>query len=228
MAAIHYDASKVDWDDVDAVDRWSGPVFDELAEPKTLLAALDRVRTDDQLRGLCESSEMLDKMVILDDPDAGFRIRVHVLKAGGFDRPHNHRWTFASMILSGSYEHSLFGDESIIPELESGRRSRPVMRRTESAGCRYVLHHTAIHNVNSDNDAVSVILRGPAHKPYYWMLDRDLGEVTNNYGVAANKPSFYGNHPMSAQELDGAIAKVTAALVGAPETQGPGRPGVAG
>jgi len=227
-AAFGYKALEVDWDDVDAVGRWGAPIFDSFADPHTLMAALDRVRTDDHLRRLCETSEMLDKMVIFDDPAASFRIRVHVLKAGGFDRPHNHRWTFASMILSGSYEHSVYGDESIIPDLESGRRTRPVMRRTETAGCRYTLHHTAIHNVSSENDAISIILRGPAKKPYYWMLDRDLGEVTNNYGAAANMPSFYDNHVMSTEELDRAIAKVNAALLGTSDSRRPERTGMAG
>lgn len=212
-AKLECNALEIDWDDIDAVGCWSAPVFDSLADRPTLMAALERVRTDDHLRQMCETSETLEKMVIFDDPEAS--IRVHVLKAGGFDRPHNHRWTFASMILSDSCEHSLFGDESIIPDLESRRRTRPVMRRTETAGCRYVLHHTAIHNISSDNDAVSIILRGPAKKPYYWMLDRSLGEVTSNYGAAANMPSFFGNHVMSTEELDRAIARVNDALLGA-------------
>ena len=65
----------VDWDDIDAVGRWSAPILGRLADRSALLAALDRVRTDEHLSQLCEASEMIEKMVIFDDPVASVRIR---------------------------------------------------------------------------------------------------------------------------------------------------------
>jgi hypothetical protein len=49
------------------------------------------------------------KLVLHDDADLGVRLRLHLYRGGFFDRPHNHRWSFASRILHGGYRHRLFG-----------------------------------------------------------------------------------------------------------------------
>jgi hypothetical protein len=85
----------------------STTVLDMLTADRALLSELtDAVPNDPHLVGLCEHYDILDKIVLHDAP-AGWRLRLHVFLDGYFDRPHNHRWTYTSRILSGSYAHPL-------------------------------------------------------------------------------------------------------------------------
>jgi len=49
------------------------------------------------------------KLVLYNAAELAVRLRLHVYQAGFFDRPHNHRWSFASHILRGGYVHRIFG-----------------------------------------------------------------------------------------------------------------------
>jgi predicted metal-dependent enzyme (double-stranded beta helix superfamily) len=108
-----------DWDDIDAVEATAREVLDALVgDPGVVRAILRDIPRTPALLALCEHYDILDKIVLHDDP-AGFRVRLHVFLPGYFDRPHNHRWSYASTILRGSYRHYLFGtvelDEDIVP-----------------------------------------------------------------------------------------------------------------
>lgn len=59
---------------------------------------------------LCEHYDILDKIVPHDD-HRGWPLRLHVFFPDYFDRPHNHRWTYSSHILRGSYPHTRYGTE---------------------------------------------------------------------------------------------------------------------
>ena len=119
MEAIIEPLRSLDWEDIDAVESATRKALTTLSEGdgqvrEALLALPDRP----DLLGLCEHYDILDKIVLWDDP-SGVRVRLHVFLPGYFDRPHNHRWSYASTILRGRYRHYLFGDaeldESIDP-----------------------------------------------------------------------------------------------------------------
>jgi len=68
---------------------------------RALLGRLaNHITENPALAGLCEHYDILDKLVLHDDP-SGWRLRLHVFLDGYFDRLHNHRWTYASRILPG-------------------------------------------------------------------------------------------------------------------------------
>ncbi|WP_331769115.1 hypothetical protein OG948_35420 (plasmid) [Embleya sp. NBC_00888] len=56
----------------------------------------------------CESDEFRFKMVLYDALHRGFRLRLHVWRHGFADTPHQHRFSYASRILSGGYEHTTY------------------------------------------------------------------------------------------------------------------------
>jgi hypothetical protein len=54
---------------------------------------------------------------------------------GYFDRPHNHRWSYASTVIAGRYRHILFGDADLDERIDPASLT-PVMVRREQAGNR--------------------------------------------------------------------------------------------
>ena len=116
-----------------------------------------------------------------DDP-AGFRVRLHVFLPGYFDRPHNHRWSYASTVLAGQYRHVLFGDAELDEHIDPASLA-PVMVRWEQAGNSYVLQHTMVHAVVAR--AVYRVARHPraAVKDRFLVMDRGTGESWWQYGA---------------------------------------------
>src|SRR6266487_3927526 len=111
LDTLSADLRTLDWNDLAAVGAASDKLLIALDIDRGLLRALaDGAVADAHLLRLCEHYDILDKIVLHDDP-AGWRLRLHVFLPGYFDRPHNHRWTYASRILHGSYTHTLYGTD---------------------------------------------------------------------------------------------------------------------
>jgi hypothetical protein len=151
----------LNWDDTPAVDAATSKVLAALADDRDLLQRLaHQVPQDDHLSGLSEHYDILDKLVLHDDP-TGWRIRLHVFLPGYYDRPHNHRWTYSSRILRGSYHHTLYGLDDILDEAMDVSALQPYMVRTETAADSYTLHHRMIHAAVAEPHTVTLIVRGP-------------------------------------------------------------------
>jgi hypothetical protein len=100
----------LDWEDIDAVEHATRKTLTTIIEdPGAIRAALHTLPERPELLRLCEHYDILDKIVLHSD-ESGVRLRLHVFLPGYFDRPHNHRWSYASTILRGEYRHYLFGD----------------------------------------------------------------------------------------------------------------------
>jgi hypothetical protein len=171
-----------DWDDIDAVEAETRKVLDALTADRSVIRRIltDLPRQPDLL-ALAEHYDILDKIVLWDDA-TGFRVRLHVFLPGYFDRPHNHRWSYASTILRGQYRHYLFGnvelDEDVLP-----RDLEAVMVRQEQVGDAYALHHSMVHAVVAEPFTVSLVVRGPAVKDRFLVMDRKTGESWWQYGA---------------------------------------------
>ncbi|MEU2031109.1 hypothetical protein [Nocardia amamiensis] len=129
----------LDWNDIDAVETACIEVLDILVEdPSIVRNRLTVLPTWPELFTLCEHYDILDKLVLHDDP-AGFRVRLHIFLPGYFDRPHNHRWSYASRILRGQYRHYLFGNDEVDEHVDPAKL--PVLQvREELVGSSYALH----------------------------------------------------------------------------------------
>lgn len=183
MEAIIEPLRSLDWEDIDAVEHAARKALSALLEdPQAIREALLALPERPALLKLCEHYDILDKIVLHDDA-SGARLRLHVFLPGYFDRPHNHRWSYASTILRGEYRHYLFGDAELDERVDPAALTS-LMVRQEHVGNTYALHHTMVHAVVAEPFTVSLVLRGPAVKDRFLVMDRKTGESWWQYGAS--------------------------------------------
>ena len=178
----------LDWEETDAVGAATVKALAMLTSQQRMLRdiLLDLPERPDLL-DLCEHYDILDKIVLHDDP-SGVRVRLHVFLPGYFDRPHNHRWSYASAILRGQYRHYLFGDADLDESVDLASL-KALMVRDERPGSTYALHHTMVHAVVAEPYTVSLVIRGPAVKDRFLVMDRKTGQSWWQYG-ASQEPAY--------------------------------------
>lgn len=174
----------LDWNDVETVDSAARKAFERIASEKNLLRrALNVIPGHPHLANLCEHYDILDKVVLYDDTEYGIRVRLHIFGPGYHDRPHNHRWTYASRILRGEYLHRLYGDIELDTELDPSAL-HAIHVRQEQVGTGYALHHSVVHAVVAEPGTVSLVIRGPAIKDRFLVMDNANGKAWWQYGAA--------------------------------------------
>ncbi|MDT4991997.1 MAG: hypothetical protein QOH97_1889 [Actinoplanes sp.] len=179
----------LDWNNLTAVTSATDKLLTDLDNNRPRLRELAHAALDDpRLLALCEHYDILDKIVLHDDP-SGWRLRLHVFLPGYFDRPHNHRWTYASRILAGGYAHTLYGTDETIGDTIDPAALTPRLVRTEQPGDTYTLHHSMIHSVVAQPYTVTLIARGPAVKDRFLVTDRRTGHTWWQYGAATEDPA---------------------------------------
>ncbi|MCX4745532.1 hypothetical protein OG455_08350 [Kitasatospora sp. NBC_01287] len=192
----------LDWDDAAQVGAATADVLAHLSEDRAALrSAVDHAAIDPQLRALCEHYDILDKIVLHDDP-SGFRVRLHLFGPDHYDRPHNHRWSYSAQVLAGRYTHTLYGTEEGFDESTDIAKLQAKMVRSEHAGSRYTLHHTMVHAAVADPDTVSLIVRGPAVKERFLVTDRVTGQVWWQRGAADESPEEAAAKRMTQGQFD--------------------------
>jgi len=172
----------LDWEDIDAVENATRKTLTALTEDGApLWDALSTLPERPELLRLCEHYDILDKIVLHVD-ESGVRLRMHIFWPGYYDRPHNHRWSYASTILRGQYRHYLFGDAEVNETTEPSSLKALIVRQ-EQVGNAYALHHTMVHAVVAEPFTVSLVIRGPAVKDRFLVIDRKTGESWWQYGA---------------------------------------------
>ncbi len=157
---------------------------------------------------MCEHYDLLDKLVLFRGQRCDFRVRLHVFLPGYFDRPHNHRWSYSSLILHGSYQHSIYGqDGGLTEDIEVGSL-RPIMTHRQRAGDFYTLHHSLIHSVIAEPYTVSLIIRGPAQKNRFLVMDRLENRAWWQFGMAAETAEDREKKVMTREHFDGVMARL--------------------
>ncbi|MDG4768304.1 hypothetical protein O7632_30060 [Solwaraspora sp. WMMD406] len=205
--------SALNWNDVASVNTAATKLLDQLADDRAILADLvERLPDDAHLASLCEHYDILDKLVLHDDP-TGWRLRLHIFLDGYFDRPHNHRWTYTSRILTGSYTHTLYGTDHDFTDEVDVSALTPRMVRVEEPGDTYTLHHSMIHSVTAHGEAVTLIVRGPAVKDRFVVTDRTSGRAWWQYGAANETPEAAAAKRMTSGHLSDRIAALRASGV---------------
>ena len=208
----------IDWEQPGSILDGCAPLFDAIAhDPHLLPTMLDRVTGDAHLADMCERYDFLDKLVLHDLADGGVRVRLHLYRSGYFDRPHNHRWSFASNIVRGQYRHRIFGRDDHFDETTDPDALVPIHERIEWPGDHYTLHHTSVHTVQAEADTISLLVRGPAAKDRFLILDREAGGFFWVYGAADETPEQRAAKRMTQPQLGETIARVRD-LIGAQTT----------
>jgi hypothetical protein len=199
----------IDWHDTTSILRGCTPVFDTLTADRALLAGLIAgVAADEHLARMCEGYDFMRKLVLHDAADLGVRLRLHIYRDGFFDRPHNHRWSFASHILRGGYRHRIFGrDDQFGPDTDP-ESLRPIHERLERPGSTYALHHSSVHSVHADADTISLLVRGPATKDRFLILDATEKNSFWVHGAAHETPEQRARKRLTPEQLDDTIARI--------------------
>ncbi|WP_369173398.1 hypothetical protein AB5J49_38025 [Streptomyces sp. R28] len=208
------DRLTVDWSDLQKARAQTKEILLALSEDKDALRELlERSREEEDLFDKCEHHRLLDKLVIYDALERGFRIRVHVSTEDHRDRPHDHRFSFTSLIMRGGYRHvrhQLVGRPEDIPDnvqddfhaRDSDLRVEPRFVTNEMAGNCYTLHHSEIHTTYTTPDTVSLFLRGPAEKERSLITERETGQVWWRFGEDKEKAERRGSKRISKQYFD--------------------------
>jgi hypothetical protein len=200
MEAVIEPLRALDWDNIDAVEDATRKALTTLTEDGRLVRdTLRDLPGRPDLLGLCEHYDILDKIVLWDDP-TGVRVRLHVFLPGYFDRPHNHRWSYASTILRGAYRHYLFGDVELDETIDPGSLDA-LMVRQEQVGSTYALHHAMVHAVVAQPYTVSLVIRGPAAKDRFLVMDRRTGQSWWQYGAGQESAEEAEQKRMTAERL---------------------------
>ncbi|WP_147130979.1 hypothetical protein [Nocardia ninae] len=191
----------IDWNDIDDVELNCREALNELAaEPGIVRARLDDLPNRPDLMAMCEHYDILDKIVLHSGDNPDIRIRLHIFLPGYFDRPHNHRWSYASRILRGQYRHFLFGNAEVDEQVEPNKL--PVLHvREEPVGTAYALHHSMVHAVVAEPYTVSLVIRGPAVKDRFLVMDRKTGEAWWQYGQKDESAEETARKRMGAERL---------------------------
>ena len=198
----------IDWSDIDHVERAAFEFFEDLAADPAIVR--ERMRTlpeRPELLGLCEHYDILDKVVLFADPESGVRVRLHVFLPGYFDRPHNHRWTYASRILRGQYRHFLYGNAELDDQIDPAQLE-VLQVREEPVGVSYALHHSMVHAVVAEPFTVSLVARGPALKDRFLVSDRKTGEAWWQYGAGRESAEEARRKRMTLPRLQERIASM--------------------
>lgn len=191
------------WNDMRASGDQAARVLDRLAaEPALLRDLLERTARDERLLSMCERHSPFDKLVVYDAPERQFRIRMHIWRNTEFERAHQHRFSFTSRMLQGSYRHVLYNCQLPLsasadteharrhmdpdhPDMASGidvNRLLPALEYDMGAGEGYTLHHDAVHATMVAAETVSLILRGPAEKEHAFVANVSDGRVYWRFG----------------------------------------------
>jgi hypothetical protein len=203
----------IDWRDIKHVQDEASAVLTELAAGDTLVDLLQRIPDRPNLAGKCEHLRSLDKLVLFDDPTSGVRLRLHLFKDRYLDLPHNHRWTFTSLMLQGGYTHHIYGplraeEAAALPDIRS---LAPTCVQLVQKGEIYTLDHTVVHALEADSSAATLVLRGPVMKERAVWFDRTTNESWLHEGGAGDTRM----QPMTPAEIMDVVRRALVVVRGA-------------
>jgi predicted metal-dependent enzyme (double-stranded beta helix superfamily) len=164
----------IDWEDMNEVESVGRKVLEEINSTRSVLRlALDELPSQADLLSLCEHpdahatsdlGQQLDKIVLYSDSDSGVRVRLHAFWPGYYDLPHNHRWSFVSLVLRGAFTQTLFGRMKAGTDA-SDASLNAVAVREEKAGAIYALHHEDLHALISRRPVDTIGITAQSTRP---------------------------------------------------------------
>jgi predicted metal-dependent enzyme (double-stranded beta helix superfamily) len=194
--------------DLEIFSQKTKEILQHFAEDKQeLRKKILEIPERETLFALCEHYDILDKIVLFISEDDSLRVRLHIFADGYFDRPHNHRWSYSSRILSGGYRHIIYAlnENFANPHIQD---LMPVIIRQESAGDFYTLHSSQYHSVIAESGTVTLIARGPSDKERFRLFDRTTKESWWQYGASVESAEDRSKKKMTKEQFQIAIEKL--------------------
>jgi hypothetical protein len=215
----------LDWKDLSSVRTVCGPILRGFGlELARIAAAMQYTLNTPELLGRCVSDGFFDRVVLYEAPDKHYSIRVHFLVPTEYERPHNHRATFVTRLISGQYIHSIYtlphdvwSRDSRVPLTKKEiSQLRPTLVRLEQSGSGYVLHHSVFHSTIGDSHHASIVIRGPSERERLLFVDQRLetavwmfgGNFGENASQEAESKRSLGGGQMSDDRLRHLIDRV--------------------
>jgi len=171
----------INWEDQNSALDFCLPILDSLAnQPSLMVDALEYAfEHDPVLLARSEIDHFLDRAVLFEDHSLDCSIRLQKLHAGDGDRPHNHRASFATLILQGEYRHAIHSHPADLDyrqqtppmTVEEIEGMKTVIDRVEKPGSYYAIHHSLVHSTRPTKDHLSVLIRGPSVKTRNFFFD---------------------------------------------------------
>lgn len=172
----------VDWEDASAGLSVAGPLLMDVARSGLLLELLSQLPSSARLAAMCEHLQGIRKLVLYDDEALKVRLRLHAFGDYYADVAHNHRWSYASLVLRGGYEHIIHGEVGAATRPEDLRSMAAAHSSLVGEGSAYFLHHRMVHSLRVRPYSVSLILRGPVVRPSALWNNRASNETWVHQG----------------------------------------------
>jgi hypothetical protein len=144
----------IDWGDFEAAGEQTRALLCGLDDDRAALRELIE-NAKGEAANISEDATGVG-IILYHSPEKGMHLRLQIFQDGGEERPHTHRHSFSTRILTGGYRHTWYGRIS-----EAGSDSQPAayLTRVESPGSTYTLHHSGIHSVAPSPATVALVLR---------------------------------------------------------------------
>lgn len=152
---------------------WESPDFESLAEKtqdflykfaadkKLFKELLLAVPEDPYLWSKCEEDVAEDKIVLWDDIENNFRIRLRMSTKSQERLAHNHRFSFSNLVLRGKYIHWHYLAKADFNELTALDEVEETCIHEDRAGDCFTIHHNFLHSTPfPEPGTVSLVLRG--------------------------------------------------------------------
>lgn len=215
LAKTIRDLEAINWKDLHSASNSSKKILENIFSHREIVELLlKNVLKDKNLISLAEHYDFFDKIVVYVDQKDRFRIRIHIFSDDNSNRNriHCHRWNYSSLILSGGYQHSIYGSEKDINEHVAIKDLKPIIVQEETKGSIYTLGHDAFHAINAQGNTVSLLVRGPSVKDRFLIMDKTTDKKWWEYGRASETIEEIESKNISLGNLKKLINKISKVL----------------
>ncbi len=173
---------QLNWDNFEETSQVTINICKEMANKDFLTKAIEKVETTPELFDLCEEHELDDKIVIYNDLEKGYRIRLRLGNEDQYERAHNHRFPFTTLILHGTYYQSWYGVKGEFNENTKVEDVTKLCARVEKKGSYFTISDKAIHSTQTDPHTISLVICGPPKKDKTNIINTKTGKVWSKWG----------------------------------------------
>jgi hypothetical protein len=167
----------IDWSDLRTAHSQCRSVLRRLAADRSQLTSLvDRLAEDSELLADADHHPVMDRLTLWRDPERGIYLRLHVSPGTNELIPHDHKYSFTTYILRGSYTHVWRRREGSYQGDFTSDEAPLGLVTNERVGSCYTLGYSLIHQTVMEADTVTLFMRGPKEQTRSYaaldMLDR--------------------------------------------------------
>ncbi|MGW6457497.1 hypothetical protein ACWF94_16525 [Streptomyces sp. NPDC055078] len=167
----------IDWADLRSAHAQCRSVLGRLVADRPLLTSLvQRLADDRKLLADADHHPVMDRLTLWNDPGRGIYLRLHISPGTNELIPHDHKYSFTTYIVRGSYTHVWRRREGSYEGDFTSDQVPLGLVTSERVGSCYTLGYSLIHQTVMEADTVTLFMRGPKQQARSYaaldMLDR--------------------------------------------------------